>query len=40
MSEWGWVAVGYGVMYGALAAYAGSLALRVSRARRRLDELS
>ncbi len=39
MSEWGWVVLGYGLMYGLLAAYVASLAARTRRARRRLDEL-
>ena len=39
MSEWGWVALGYGTMYGLLAAYVGWLAYRISRARRRLEEV-
>ncbi len=39
MSEWGWVAFGYAVMYGIIAAYVGWITVRVRRARRRLQEL-
>ncbi len=39
MSEWGWVAFGYSVMYGLLAAYVASLAYRVQRAQQRLRGL-
>jgi len=34
MSDWAWVALGYGVVYGVLAVYAGFLVRRVLLARR------
>ncbi len=34
MSDWGWVTLGYVTVYGVIAAYAGFLFRRVSRARR------
>lgn len=37
MSDWGWVAFAYLVVYGTLAAYAVNLGVRVRRARRRLQ---
>ena len=39
MSEWGWVAFGYSVMWGSLAVYVGWIAYRVRRAKARLEEL-
>jgi hypothetical protein len=35
MSEWGWVAFGYAVVYGGVAAYAAGLTWRLRAARRR-----
>ena len=37
--QWGWVALGYAVMYGSLASYVGWITFRVRRARRHLQEL-
>lgn len=33
MSDWGWVTLGYGVVYGVVAAYAAFLVRRVRMAR-------
>lgn len=38
MSDWGWVALAYGVTYGSLAAFAASIAIRIRNARRTLGE--
>ncbi|MDK1010814.1 MAG: hypothetical protein QGM46_06855 [Actinomycetota bacterium] len=35
-NEWNWVLLAYGVTYFALVVYASSIALRISRARKRL----
>lgn len=35
--DWGWIVFGYAVVYGAVMAYAGSLAWRLRTTRRRLD---
>lgn len=40
MSDWGWVAFGYVVMYGILGAYVGWLAYRIRLVRRKLRESS
>jgi len=37
--DWGWVALGFSVAYGGLAAYLVSLQHRVKAARRRLEGL-
>lgn len=37
MSDWGWVAFGYAVVYGAIAGYAVFLAVRIRKARSRLS---
>ena len=39
MSEWGWVAFGYSVVYGTMAAYVTWTTLRLRRARRLLREM-
>ena len=39
MSDWGWVALAYGVAYGSLAVFAGSIALRIRNTRRSLGEI-
>jgi hypothetical protein len=39
-SEWGWVAAAYGVTYVSLVAFAGSIAIRIKKARLRLNERS
>lgn len=39
MSNWGWVALGFGVVYGVMISYAGWLAWRVRRATDRLRRL-
>lgn len=39
MPDWGWVALGFSVAYGGLAAYLLALRRRVKAARRRLEEL-
>jgi hypothetical protein len=39
MSDWGWVALAYGVTYGSLVAFAGSIALRIRNTRRSLGEI-
>ena len=39
MSEWGWVAFGYSVVYVSLALYVGWTVARMRRARRMLREL-
>ncbi len=36
--QWNWVMFGYGVAYAALVVFASSIAVRVTRARRRLGE--
>lgn len=36
--QWGWVAWAYGFTVVALVTYAGSIAVRLSRSRRRLDQ--
>lgn len=38
MGEWGWVALGFTVAYGAVAAYLAWLNQRIRAARRRLEE--
>lgn len=38
MSDWGWVAFAYGVTYGSLAVFAGSIALRIRNARRSIGD--
>jgi hypothetical protein len=38
MSDWGWVAFAYLVVYGTLAAYLASIVVRTRRVRRTLDE--
>jgi hypothetical protein len=40
VSEWAWVALGYGVAYGALGSYVAVLVGRRVRVRRRMRELS
>jgi hypothetical protein len=40
MSDWGWIAMGYGVVYGVVAAYAGLLIRRVAQIRRGRDALA
>lgn len=37
-SQWNWVLFAYGFAYAALVAYVSSIAVRISRARRRLGE--
>lgn len=37
MSEWGWVTFAYAVTFASLGAYAGSIAFRIRRTRRRLE---
>jgi len=39
-SEWGWVAAAYTVTYVSLAAFAGSIAMRIKKARLKLNEHS
>ena len=39
MSDWGWVAFAYGAAYGSLAAFAGSIAVRIRNARRSIGEV-
>ncbi len=39
MSEWGWVAFGFSVLYGMLAVYVGWTVYRIRDARRRLSAL-
>lgn len=39
MSDWGWVAFGYVVVYGGIAGYAVFLAVRIRKARGRLNGL-
>jgi hypothetical protein len=39
-SEWGWVALAYGVTYVSLVAFAGSIAIRIKKARLKLSEHS
>jgi len=36
--QWNWVVLAYGVTYGTLVAYSISIALRTTRARRKLGE--
>ncbi len=38
MGEWGWVILAYGVFYGSLLLYAGSVVVRTRRTRERLRE--
>ena len=38
MSDWGWVTFAYGVTYGSLAVFAGSIALRIRSTRRSIGE--
>jgi len=38
--QWNWVALAYGVAYFVLIAYAGSIALRINRASRKLGDTS
>ena len=38
--QWNWVALAYGVAYFTLVAYAASIALRITRARKKLGESS
>jgi hypothetical protein len=38
MSDWGWVALAYGVTYGSLGVFAASIALRIRNVRRALGE--
>jgi len=38
MSEWGWVAFAYSIVYGSLAVFATSIALRIRSARRSIGE--
>ncbi len=38
--EWNWVLLAYSLAYGALAVFTTSIALRISRARRKLVEHS
>ncbi len=37
-SEWGWVALAYSVTYVSLLAFAGSIAMRIKKARLKLDD--
>ncbi len=39
-SEWGWVALAYGVTYISLVAFAASMAVRIKKARLKLSERS
>ena len=39
-SQWGWVAAAYGVTYVSLVAFAGSIAIRIKKARLKLNERS
>ena len=39
MSHWGWVAFAYLVTYASFAVFAGSIAYRIRRRRRHLEEL-
>ena len=39
MSEWGWVALGFGVTYGAMGGYVLALRRRAGAVRRRLEQL-
>lgn len=36
--QWNWVVLAYGVTYGVLVAYSISIALRITRARKKLGE--
>lgn len=36
--QWNWVMFGYGVAYGALVLFATSIAVRITRAQKRLSE--
>ncbi len=38
MNGWGWVAFAYGVTYGSLAVFAGSIAVRIRNARQSIGE--
>jgi hypothetical protein len=38
--QWNWVLMAYGIAYFALVAFASSIAIRITRARRRLEESS
>ncbi len=38
MSDWGWVAFAYGVTYGSLAVFAGSIAWRIRNTRESIGE--
>jgi hypothetical protein len=40
MSDWGWVALAFSVVYGTLISYVAWTAWRVRRASKRLQELS
>jgi hypothetical protein len=39
MSQWGWVTLSYAVTYVSFAVFAGSIAYRIRRRRRQLEEL-
>ena len=39
MSEWGWVALGFGITYGAMGGYLLTLRHRAAAVRRRLEQL-
>lgn len=39
MSEWGWVALGFGITYGAMGGYLLTLLRRAATVRRRLEQL-
>lgn len=38
MSEWGWVALGFGITYGAMGGYLLTLRQRAATVRRRLEQ--
>ena len=39
MSEWGWVALGFGITYGAMGGYLLTLRRRAAAVRQRLEQL-
>lgn len=39
-AQWNWVALAYGITYFTLIAHTASIAIRITRAHKKLDELS